>query len=421
MMEDSAVHQLLGKSLKIHEASFRGVFEMKNKAVILGNNYYMGLSSIRGLGQHGIHTVAMDYATDGQYGAKSKYCSEIAIVPHYKEQPEAFIEALMDYGRIQEEKPVLIPCHDSYVEVLDAHLDKVKEYYLIPQTEQGLYTRVMDKGSLHALAMEHGMKVPETVHMDDESLEERVEKEIKFPCLVKPVDSPTFVAKFRRKLFKVYNQEELTEAIQQAKEANIEVIVQRMIPGFDDHMYTFDAYLNQDAKVTHWTTCQKLRQYPINFGASVYTVQRHVPELYDLGASFLEAIRFKGFAEIEFKKDAETGTFYLIEINARITNLNELLDKVGLNFPYITYRELIGQPLAPSSVEKTTNMAFWYAYEDFLAIKDYKKANQLRLTDILKTFLRPKAYAVWSWQDPQPGIAYGKQILGKAVKKIMRK
>jgi len=394
---------------------------MKNKAVILGNNYYMGLSSIRGLGKHGIHTVAMDYSTDGQYGAKSKHCSEIAIVPHYKEEPEAFIEALIDYGRMQDVKPVLIPCHDSYLEVIDAHLDKVREYYLIPQTEQGLYTEVMDKGTLHQLALEHGIRVPETVHMDDANFEERIDNEIKFPCLVKPVDSPTFVAKFRRKLFKVYDKKELNEAINRAKEADVEVIVQRMVPGFDDHMYTFDAYLNQDAQVTHWMTCQKLRQYPINFGASVYTVQRHVPELYDLGARFLEAIQFKGFAEIEFKKDAETGEFYLIEINARITNLNELLNKAGLNFPYITYRELIGQPLAPSSVEKTTNMAFWYAYEDILAIKDYRKTDQLGLSDVMKTYFRPKAYAIWSWNDPKPGISYGKQIVSKIVNKFTRK
>ena len=394
---------------------------MKNKAVILGNNYYMGLSSIRGLGKHGVHTVAMDYSTEGQYGAKSKYCSEIVIVPHYKEEPEAFIEALIDYGRIQEEKPVLIPCHDSYLEVIDAHLESVREYYLIPQTKQGLYTEVMDKGTLHELALEHGIRVPETVHMDDDRFDERIEEEIKFPCLVKPVDSPTFVAKFRRKLFKVHDKKQLYEAINKAKEADIEVIIQRMIPGFDDHMYTFDAYLNQEAKVTHWTTCQKLRQYPINFGASVYTVQRHVPELYDLGARFLESIGYKGFAEIEFKKDAETGDFYLIEINARITNLNELLNKVGLNFPYITYRELIGQPLPPKSIKRTTNRAFWYAYEDFLAIKDYTKTKQLHVTDVFKTYLRPKAYAIWSWNDPKPGIAYGKQVVEKIVKKIIRK
>src|SRR5699024_3246484 len=142
------------------------------------------------------------------------------------------------------------------------------------------------------------------------------------PCLVKPVDTAAFTMKFRTKLFKVHTEEELNDTVEKVRNADLEVIVQRIIPGFDDHMYTFDAYLNQDAKVTHWTTAQKFRQYPINFGASVYTVQKHVPGLYEAGAAFLEAIKYKGFAEIEFKKDAETGDFYLIEINARITNFN---------------------------------------------------------------------------------------------------
>src|SRR5699024_7123431 len=129
--------------------------------------------------------------------------------------------------------------------------------------------------------------------------------------LVKPVDTAAFTERFRRKLFKVHSEKELEEAITKSKKAGLQVIVQRIIPGFDDHMYTFDAYLNQDSKVTHWATAQKHRQYPINFGASVYTVQKYVPGLYEIGAPFLEAIKFKGFAEIEFKKDEETGDFYL--------------------------------------------------------------------------------------------------------------
>ena len=162
-------------------------------------------------------------------------------------------------------------------------------------------------------------------------------------------------------MFKVHDEAELTAAIAQAEEAGLEVIVQRIIPGFDDHMYTFDAYLNQDAKVTHWVTCQKYRQYPINFGASVYTGQKLVPEIVEIGTSFLEKIHYKGFAEIEFKKDAETGQFYLIEINVRITNLNSLLYKVGVNIPYITYQELTGATIEPKVIDKDTGIVFWYA------------------------------------------------------------
>ena len=39
-----------------------------NKAVILGCNYYIGLSTIRCLGKEGIHTVAVDYNENDRYG-----------------------------------------------------------------------------------------------------------------------------------------------------------------------------------------------------------------------------------------------------------------------------------------------------------------------------------------------------------------
>ncbi|WP_026673801.1 carboxylate--amine ligase [Alkalihalobacterium bogoriense] len=388
---------------------------MGNKAVILGSNYYIGLSTIRCLGVHGIHTVAVDYSEQERYGAESKYCSEKLLSPHYKEDPEGFIQFLKEYAKKQNLKPVLIPCHDSYVEVIDAHLEEMKEYYYIPQTEQGLYTKVMNKERLHQLAMEKGLAVPETVRLHEDNFIEKVETTLKYPCIVKPTDSPSFVAKFRKKLFKVHNREELEEAIQKAKDANLEVIVQRIIPGFDDHMHTFDAYLNQDGKVTHWTTCQKYRQYPINFGASVYTGQKHIPELYEIGASFLEAIGFKGFAEIEFKKDAETGQFYLIEINARITNFNHLLYKIGMNVPYITYMELTGSPLPPKAIDYNTNRVFWYAFEDLLAIRDYVKTGQLTIGQVFTSFFKRKVYAIWDWRDPQPAFSFTKNLVGKII------
>lgn len=393
----------------------------KTKAVILGNNYYIGLSAIRSLGMHGVPIVAMDYSEEERYGAKSKYVSEKYIVPHYRDEKEQFIEALVTFAKKENHKPVLIPCHDSYVEVIDEFLDTLTQYYLIPQQTKGIYTKAMNKDTLHDLAIKYNVKVPEIIEVNADNFYERVEKELGFPCLVKPVDSPSFVDFFRKKLFKVHNMDELKDAIEQSIDANMEVFAQRIIPGFDDHMYTFDAYINQDGKVSHWTTAQKFRQYPINFGASVFTVQRHVPELYEIGAPFLEKIGFKGFAEIEFKKDENTGDFYLIEINVRITNFNTMLKKVGLNFPYITYRELIGKPLKPKAIDYTTNVAFWYMYEDVLAIKDYVKTKQLSLWQVFKTLFRKKAGAIWSWKDPMPGFSFTFMMMKKLLRRIFKR
>jgi D-aspartate ligase len=152
------------------------------------------------------------------------------IAPHYKKDKEGFVEFLKEYAEKQDLPPVLIPCHDSYVEVVDEYLDELKELYLIPQTEAGLYTRLMNKETLHKLATEKGVAVPETVRVDEDNFYEKIETIIKYPCIVKPTDSSAFVAKFRTKIFKVNNKEELEGALKKAQDAGLEVIVQRIIP-----------------------------------------------------------------------------------------------------------------------------------------------------------------------------------------------
>lgn len=394
---------------------------MRNKAVILGANYYIGLSVIRCLGREGVDVTAVDYQEEGTYGFHSRYLKEKLIAPHYRTDTEAYINFLIDYAKTQAVKPVLFPCADPYVEVVDAHLDRLREYYLIAQTTQGLYTELMDKNSLHDVAIKHHVLVPETIQSDDVNLISKVKELLGYPCIVKPSDSPAFVSVFRYKMFKVDNETELMAAIQKANEHELEVFVQRIIPGFDDHMYTFDAHLNQQSKVTHYMTCNKKRQYPINFGASVCTSQEHVAELYNIGAPFLEAVGFKGFAEIEFKKDEHTGEYYLIEINVRTTNLNVLLEKVGINFPFIAYSELTGASIGTVHFNKSTRRTFIYAFEDVLAIKDYLKTKQITLRQIIRLSFRKKAYAIWAIDDMKPYFNYMGSLLKKVFGKFRRK
>lgn len=401
---------------------YKEVKLLKHKAVILGNNYYIGLSAMRCLGSQGVHTVAIDYDSNDRYAVRSKYCNESHIAPHYQKNTAEFIDFLVDYAKKQEEKPVLLPCHDAYVEVIDNHQHILKDYYLMPSIKQGLLKQLMDKDTLYQIAEKHGVKFPETIYitenMADEDIQQQVENTMKFPCIIKPVNSPEFVSVFRRKVFIVENMEDLLDKISQTRAENLEVFVQRIIPGFDDHMHTFNAYLNEDAKVTHWTTCQKQRQYPVNFGASVYTVQKHFPELYEIGKEFLEGIGFKGIVEIEFKKDADTGDFYLIELNVRVTNFNQMLYKIGLNLPFILYSEVIGNPVEPYHISKNTNTAFMYGFEDMLAIKDYIKTKQLKPFAIIKSYFRPKAYAIWKWNDMKPFFAFNLILSKKVLRKL---
>lgn len=369
-----------------------------HKAVILGSNYYIGLSLIRCLGSKGVYTVAMDYCKKGTYGAASKYLNEQLIVPHYREGN--LLDYLLAYGKNQEKKPVLFPSADAYVEFIDQNLDVLKSYYLIPMNEKGLWSDIMDKSLLHQLAYRYRVLVPETYHVED------YPELIDFPVLLKPTDSPSFVSFYRKKMFVCQDQEDLCRRIEQTKVDGFEMIIQRIIPGGDDSVYTYDAYLNQDSQVTHETTCHKIRQFPVRFGASAYTEHLVVEELFDIGRSFLEKIKYKGFAEIEFKKDSNTGLFYLIEVNVRTTTLNVLLDKVGINFPYIQYQEMVGKEISSMSVMKTTDHAFRYHLEDYLSSKQYIKEGVLTRAPYKKSLKKHIIYAIWDKEDVKPYLEF---------------
>lgn len=392
---------------------------MRNKAVVLGANYYVGLSVIRCLGREGIHVVAIDYSEESRYGAKSKYLSEKWLAPHYKDNPEGLLDFLIDYAKKQESKPVLYPGADPYVEFVDNYFDELKEYYLFPMDRKGVWTEIMDKYSMSLLAEKFNVKVPETINSKDENLIERVREEIKYPCIIKPMDSASFVRRYRHKVFIVNKEEELMEKINMIHKDNVEVVVQRIIPGPEENCYSYDAYLDQNSKVTHWISTHKIRQWPINFGASTYAKQKYIPEVHEIGKRFLEGVGYKGFAEIEWKRDENTGEIYLIEVNVRTINFNEMLARCGINFPYIAYLEMTDRIPESKAVEEDTGYTFHYMYEDLFAIREYLRTGQMTLWDTLKDFSFKRVSSTWSWSDPGPGIYFVGTIIGKVFNRIL--
>ena len=234
-----------------------------NKAVVLGCNYYIGLSIIRCLGREGVHVVACDYDLKNAYGAKSKFISEFLKIDNLNKFGEEAFTGLIEYGKKQTEKPVLLPTHDKYVEFIDKYYDELEKYYLISQAK-GLNSKLLDKWTLHDIALENGVKIPATISVNDENLIERVKNEVGFPCIIKPFDTVKFTKVFRNKVFICKNLEEMEAGIKKAKDNDIEIFVQEIVPGFDDCMLTYDYYIARNGKTTHYHTAQKQRHRPIN-------------------------------------------------------------------------------------------------------------------------------------------------------------
>ena len=52
----------------------------------------------------------------------------------------------------------------------------------------------------------------------------------------------------------------------------------------------------------------------------------------------MEALNWKGFANVEFKYDPRDDSYKFIEINARVWQQIGLAEALGINFPMLAYR-----------------------------------------------------------------------------------
>lgn len=374
------------------------------KAVILGTNYYNGLSAIRCLGRHNIHVVAADYDRTS-YGLRSRYVKEFLPLSDYKVNEEQTIAELIAFARQQSRKPVIIPTHDNYLLLLDKYQERLRPYYLMSLPQQGLAAQVVEKDSLYELAQANGVLTPPTLPLDCDNLLARIDQEIAYPLIIKPVDSPAFTAKFRKKAFVCQNEAEFLSNKAKVEAAGLACFVQKIIVGDDEQMLLFDTFIAQDGSAKHVFTGSKLRQWPINFGASCLMKQRYLPELIEGSIAFLQAIKWRGFAEIEYKQDERDKKIYLIEINARITNFNACIAACGINVPLLTYQDLTGLPLTPPALllDHDLGIGFVYRYENFLAKRAYLRQGEWD-KEHLKAQTRNLRLvsAIWDVQDPLP-------------------
>lgn len=397
------------------QISLGGIMEFKNRAVVMGTNYYIGLAIVRNLGRHNIQVTTMDYEPS-PYGV-SKYADQSLIVPHYRLEEKRLVDSMIAYAKTLDEKPVLFLSSDPYVEFLDRNFDVLKEYYLFPMDQKGLLSSLMDKESLVTYTDRYGIPTPEKILCDDDDLLERVDREIGYPCILKPKDSATFVRKFREKAFVLKDRKMLIDRLGLIENKS-DCFVQRIIKGPESNCYSADLYYGPNTELKGFLTTEKIRQWPNNFGASTYAKQKWIPELIPLVDPLFQGVGFRGFAEVELKRDEFSRKVYLIEINVRFINFTEMLCHLGFETPYMYYMDAVGGTIPEKFIRENTHCHWKYKHEDLSAIRGYLKSNQMSLSKIISDYKFRKVSSTWAWDDMGPGFNYFGHLVKKEISKL---
>ncbi len=405
-----------------------GVSNIKNHGcqkqppvVMLGANFYTALGAIRTLGRRGVPVYALDYHFPTAYALSSRYVTQKILCPNINLDEEGLAGFLMDLGQKFAQKPVLMASADSYALLISRWAQELSRHYIFPENPPDLLEEIIAKNGLHHLAVKHDLQTPRTSIFDKHTDLNSVADNMPYPCIIKPALSHEFVKVFRQKCLFADDRDKLIGALERARTSGLAVMVQEIVPGFDDHMYVFDFYVNRDGRITHTLTAQKLRQFPINFGSSTLTHHLHDQELVDLGTDYIRRLGYRGYGEIEFKRHPQTGMLYLIEINARLSTLNVLFDKCGLEFTYVMYRDLIGDPVEEFHLQEDKPWAFWHAYEDMISVSAYLKTKQLTPAQIIRPWMaHRKAHAIWAADDIRPLFAFARLIISKIYGRLRR-
>ncbi|KAF5437618.1 putative ATP-dependent carboligase, ATP-grasp superfamily [Candidatus Methanophagaceae archaeon] len=143
----------------------------------------------------------------------------------------------------------------------------------------------------------------------------------------------------------------------------------------------------------------------MDFGsASTFVESVYISELVELGTCLLKALNYYGLSEVEFKKDIRDDKFKLLEINARTWLWHSLAIRCGVDFPYLLYKDMIGEHVEPITSFKE-NVKFIHFYTDLGVVINEVLKGKMAFKDYFISLKGEKDFAVFSLVDPLPFIA----------------
>ncbi len=371
------------------------------KKAIVSGCHVCGLGVIRSLGLKGFQIIAMSY--DGtDFGHHSKYVYERAKIPHPRIEEKDFIDFLIK-NSYKWEGALIFDTNDDVAVSISKNRAELVNHYKIVTPEWKILRKFIEKSETYSLCEKCNVPYPKTFLPETLDGLYEIKSEIAYPCILKPVIGHEFMSKFNSKIFRVSNCRELLSKFDLCLESGYKVMVQEIIPGPDSNLYECMVYVNSEGHINTTFLFRKVRQNPPQFGvARVAISQDRIPQIEDFTERILKEADFRGIATAEFKKDPRDNQFKLLEINVRAFRPNWLATYCGINFPWITYMDLVEKEQI-----KVTNYkkgVYWIElYQDVLNSVFRRNREDLRFRDYIKPYLsKNKTFAILSTDDFMP-------------------
>jgi len=368
-------------------------------AVIIGGDF-QGLGVLRSLAKQDIPIYLLD--TELCIAKFSRYRKKFIKCPDPQNEM-SFLNFLKELAERQNLRGwIVFPTNDQTVRILSENRDKLKEYYRIPTPSWDVVKFAYDKKLTYQLAEKYGIDIPKTFCPGN--LEELQQLNLELPVIIKPSVKTHFFNKTRKKALRADNRKELVERYKEALSIidSSEIMIQELIPGGPDNLFSFCS-LFKNGEVLGKLIARRSRQHPMDFGRSTtYAETIDVPELEEVGKKILKLISYYGLSEVEFMQDPRDGKYKLLEINARIWAWHTLGTRAGVDFPYLLYRDMLGESVKISSFKE--NIKWIRLITDVPTVATQILKGKMKIINYFNSLKGQKEFAVFSIIDPFPFI-----------------
>ncbi len=376
--------------------------------VLILNMFYTGLGIARDMADKGVRVIGL--SADPQIYGNFTRCCEVRMAPNSQEEPEKLLHSLLQFSS-EVGGAVIFPTRDADVLFLDRFRDELTQHYTLAIPPHDCLMQTMDKHTLAVAAQRAGVPIPKTMMISACANISRVEREVGFPCVLKPV----FAATWRgaeswkkvgaRKAIRIDNVQQLEHEYELLSDIDPEVLAQEWIPGSSDQIVVLGGYVRRGGNLTQYFTARKLVQSPDDFGTGCIVESEEIPEIVAISNRLCKSLQYEGMAEIEYKYDKATAEFKLIEINTRHWDWHRLGTASGINLSWTAYCDLTGRTSDSKLIR--TSQAKWIAEDAlFIYLLIALVHRQVRLRDLWRKLSGRRVYGVFAWSDLRPGLRY---------------
>ncbi|WJV47503.1 carboxylate--amine ligase [Streptomyces flavofungini] len=282
------------------------------------NPFHHGtLGAVRSLGRDGVevHLVADDEHTPV---ARSRHLHRMHPPPAPAATPEDVRAVLLRVAARVGRPAVLIPLDDAGALAVDAVRDALADRYLLPRPAPGLPGRLADKAALAALCARLGVAHPPTVAPTTPADAAGTVTALGAPVVAKwsrpwllPRDSGL------RSAVLVRSPREAADLHARTATAGSRLLLQAYLPGGPDADWFVHGYVGRDGEVFGGGTGRKLRARPRAAGLTAVGEWADDAGLWALARRLLAGLGYRGVFDLDFRRDARTGTYHLLDFNPR--------------------------------------------------------------------------------------------------------